>query len=233
MTTARIDLTQETGTSGDHSMTNRRRETEESPKIRGLLALTSVERRRLLYALTTGITLLVLGITLSSNLPGSHSTAPLPGTDANQNGIRDDIDDLLAARIKENSFSDQQIQSLQALAAGLQDIQVAPTMNPQTTVNLTAANSRLHYCLIVEPSIQAESPVPSTTLSPQQKATEYPFPAFYSPIVRTAREIEAKTMNTPDRQSRYLAYVDHLNDITFSKPPTRVCRSIRRGDLLI
>lgn len=211
------------------------RNLDETGVIHGLLELSQQERRRLMYALTMSITTLVIGIALSISPSAGEATEPLSGLDANENGIRDDIDELLAARIHQNPFTDQQVQSLTSLASGLQDIQVSRTMDTRTAVNITAANSRLHYCLIVEPSLKVQ-PSASTDLTPSKPAqldADYPFPAFYTPIVRTAREIEARTMNTPSRQARYLAYVDHLDDIRFSTPPDRVCRSIRRGDILI
>lgn len=203
------------------------------------------KRKAMRFALGTVLVTVIFtaSLHLITNALSGSAASDLRGSDRDGNGIRDDIDALIAERTDAHNFNPGQTVALTVLAAGIQAIQSQPVLTRADSLRIETTISHYYYCLVVEPGLSGQperrsEPPRSPHLTPVSLATASTesqpgaHAAYFTPIATTARNIESHTVNTPDRAERYEAYSRHLSAAEIHAPSTQLCQAIRAGERL-
>lgn len=136
----------------------------------------------------------------NGEIPRLDRSKTLMGIDANRNGVRDDIEAIIAAK----PFDAPQKAALTALASSIQKIFSVDVANMDAVQAIHDVQARAVACVFVR------------------------FPKGDDPVkdalaVEMTSEMEAITMNTRARSKRYMAYADALSGSVFDAPEGDVC----------
>jgi len=121
----------------------------------------------------------------------------MKGEDANDNGIRDDIEGF----IESTPVSEEQKVGLSAYAKGMQKIQTSEEMTPEVALSITDSYIPGYFCM--------------TTFTENNEE-----------LRRISEEISAFTANTPDRAERYLAYNASMDGASINLPSPAQCQEM-------
>lgn len=135
-------------------------------------------------------------------LPKLDRSDSIAGTDANQNGVRDDIDAIITARFTEPGQRNAALQSARALQSALTvDINDKSATNAASQAMMNATN-----CIYERFPVAQGAPVAGATTPGA-----------------LARELEAMTTNTKTRLQTYLKFNKALDGSVSSIPKGSTC----------
>ncbi|WP_166256189.1 hypothetical protein [Marinobacter salicampi] len=130
-------------------------------------------------------------------LPKLDRSDSLVGIDADDDGIRDDIETF----IEQKSVPEPQKEGLRTFARGMQDIQAADQITPEIAGSITDTYSAEYFCLTA-------------------------FSDNMDEMLRIFSEVEAFTANTPKRAERYLEYTEAMDGRNMSLPSSSRCSEV-------
>lgn len=133
----------------------------------------------------------------SGSIPKLEREPTLTGTDADSNGIRDDIDQYIA----EHYTGAQQVAAATQAAKAFQEILMVDTTDPAAVKSANKKLSEADHCIYQQFDGSNNTPQPA----------------------QVSQELEAITTNTKERLLAYLAFAKALDGTSWSIPEGDTC----------